>query len=112
MTKDDPKTLVSTDWLAAHLNDPDLRILDASFYLPDMNRDARAEYDAGHIPGARFFDIDEISDQRSELPHMAPPPEKFMSAGCAPWASATATRWWSTTARGCSRPPASGGCSG
>lgn len=76
---DDPKTLVSTAWLAAHLNDPDLRVLDASWYLPDMNRDARAEYEAGHIPGARFFDIDEISDQRSALPHMAPPPEKFIS---------------------------------
>jgi len=76
---DDPKTLVSTDWLAAHLKDPDLRVIDASWYLPDQNRNGRAEYDAGHIPGARFFDIDEISDQRSGLPHMAPPPEKFIS---------------------------------
>ena len=76
---DDPRTLVSTEWLAAHLRDPDLRILDASWYLPDQNRDARAEYAAGHIPGARFFDIDEISDQRSPLPHMAPPAEKFIS---------------------------------
>ncbi|ABF65366.1 3-mercaptopyruvate sulfurtransferase [Ruegeria sp. TM1040] len=76
---DDPKTLVSTDWLAAHLKDPDLRILDASWYLPQMERDAKAEYDAEHIPGARFFDIDEISDHRSDLPHMAPPVEKFMS---------------------------------
>ncbi len=76
---DDPKTLVSTEWLAQHLNDPDLRILDASWYLPQMGRDARAEYEAGHIPGARFFDIDEISDHRSSLPHMAPPVEKFMS---------------------------------
>ncbi|WP_170589230.1 3-mercaptopyruvate sulfurtransferase [Ruegeria arenilitoris] len=76
---DDPKTLVSTEWLAAHLKDPDLRILDASWYLPQQGRDARAEYEAGHIPGARFFDIDEISDHRSELPHMAPPVEKFMS---------------------------------
>ncbi len=76
---DDPKTLVSTTWLAAHLKDPDLRILDASWYLPNMGRDPRAEYDAAHIPGARFFDIDEISDHRSELPHMAPPVEKFMS---------------------------------
>lgn len=76
---DDPKTLVSTDWLAAHLKDPDLRILDASWYLPDAGRDARAEYDSGHIPGARFFDIDEITDSRSSLPHMAPPPEKFIS---------------------------------
>jgi thiosulfate/3-mercaptopyruvate sulfurtransferase len=76
---DDPKTLVSTSWLADHLNDPDLRILDGSWYLPDMKRDGRAEYERGHIPGARFFDIDEISDTRSELPHMAPPVEKFMS---------------------------------
>ncbi|MFB2532859.1 3-mercaptopyruvate sulfurtransferase [Paracoccus sp. p3-h83] len=75
----DPKTLVSTDWLADHLADPDLRVIDASWYLPAMGRDARAEYDAAHIPGARFFDIDEISDQRSSLPHMAPPPEKFVS---------------------------------
>ena len=77
--EDDPKTLVSTQWLADHLKDPDLRVFDASWYLPDMKRDARAEYEAGHIPGARFFDIDEISDQRSELPHMAPPVEKFIS---------------------------------
>jgi len=76
---DDPRTLVSTDWLAAHLNDPDLRILDASYYLPDMGRDARAEYEAAHIPGARFFDIDEIADARSTLPHMAAAVEKFMS---------------------------------
>lgn len=76
---DDPSVLVSTAWLADHLKSPDLRILDASWYLPDMNRDARAEYDAGHIPGARFFDIDEIADHRTDLPHMAPPVEKFMS---------------------------------
>lgn len=76
---DDPKTLVSTAWLAAHLADPDLRVLDGSWYLPTMARDPLAEYAAGHIPGARFFDIDEISDHRSSLPHMAPPPEKFVS---------------------------------
>lgn len=79
MPADDPRTLVSTEWLAAHLDDPDLRIIDASWYLPEMGRDARAEYAAAHIPGARFFDIDEISDQRSSLPHMAPPVEKFVS---------------------------------
>lgn len=76
---DDPKTLVSTDWLAEHLAMPDLRVLDASWYLPDMKRDGRAEYTKSHIPGARFFDIDEISDTRSDLPHMVPPVEKFMS---------------------------------
>lgn len=79
MPKDDPKTLVSTTWLAQHLNDPDLRVIDASFYLPDMKRDAKAEYAASHIPGTRFFDIDEISDSLSALPHMMPPVEKFMS---------------------------------
>ncbi|MEO1537234.1 MAG: 3-mercaptopyruvate sulfurtransferase [Pseudomonadota bacterium] len=76
---DDPKTLVSTDWLAKRLSMPDLRVIDASWYLSDMNRDGRAEYDKAHIPGARFFDIDEISDTRSALPHMVPPVEKFMS---------------------------------
>lgn len=76
---DDPRTLVSTDWLEAHLKDPDLRIIDASWYLPAANRNGRAEYEAGHIPGARFFDIEEISDTRSALPHMAPPSEKFIS---------------------------------
>jgi thiosulfate/3-mercaptopyruvate sulfurtransferase len=76
---DDPTTLVSTDWLAKHLRDPDLRILDASWYIPGSGREAKAGYEAAHIPGARFFDIDEISDQRSTLPHMAPPPEKFIS---------------------------------
>ena len=76
---DDPKTLVSTDWLAVHMKDPDLRILDASTYLPGIDRDGRTEYDTVHIPGARFFDIDEVSDGRSDLPHMVPPIEKFMS---------------------------------
>lgn len=76
---DDPKTLVSTAWLAAHLKDPDLRVIDASWYLPDAGRDPRAEYAAAHIPGARFFDIDEITDNRSSLPHMAPQPEKFVA---------------------------------
>lgn len=79
MAASDPKTLVSTDWLEDHLRDPDLRILDASWYLPDAGRDPKAEYEAGHVPGARFFDIEEISDQRSDMPHMAPPVEKFMS---------------------------------
>ncbi|WP_300516348.1 3-mercaptopyruvate sulfurtransferase [Aliiroseovarius sp.] len=79
MPHSDPKTLVSTQWLADHLKDPDLRIIDASWYMPADNRDPKAEYDAAHIPGARFFDIDEISDLRSDLPHMAPPVEKFMS---------------------------------
>lgn len=77
--QDDPKTLVSTEWLHAHLKDPDLRILDGSYYLPQMGRDPRAEYEAAHIPNARFFDIDDVADHGSELPHMVPPVEKFMS---------------------------------
>ncbi|MDW3118230.1 3-mercaptopyruvate sulfurtransferase [Roseovarius pacificus] len=79
MAHDDPKTLVSTGWLADHLKDPDLRVLDGTCFLPTEDRDGRAEYDAAHIPGARFFDIDDISDHRSDLPHMVPPVEKFMS---------------------------------
>ena len=77
--QDDPKTLVSTEWLHGHLKDSDLRILDGSYYLPQMGRDPRAEYDAAHIPNARFFDIDDVSDHGSDLPHMVPPVEKYMS---------------------------------
>jgi len=79
MANDIPNTLVSTEWLAQHLNAPDVRVVDASWYLPDAGRDARAEYKAAHIPGAVFFDIDEISDTASPLPHMLPTQEKFAS---------------------------------
>ena len=79
MATDDPKILVSTAWLAAHLKDPDLRILDATWFLPNDPRDPKAQYQAEHIPGARYFDIDDVSDNRSDLPHMVPPVEKFMS---------------------------------
>ena len=72
-----PITLVSTDWLAAHLDAPDIRIVDASWYLPADNRDPQAEYHERHIPGAVFFDIDEIADTDSDLPHMLPSAEKF-----------------------------------
>ncbi|WP_374298549.1 3-mercaptopyruvate sulfurtransferase [Ferrovibrio sp.] len=71
--------LVSTEWLAEHLKAPDLRIVDASWYLPFMNRNGKAEYNEGHIPGAVYFDIDDISDTDSKLPHMLPSPEKFAS---------------------------------
>ena len=76
---DDPRTLVSAKWLTDHLRDPDLRILDGSWHMPSEGRDARAEFEARHIPGARFFDIDDVSDARSDLPHMAPETEKFAS---------------------------------
>lgn len=74
---DDPKILVSPGWLARHLDDPELRIIDASWYLPDAGRDAEAEYRSGHIPGAHFLDIGAVSDPGSDLPHMAPAPEAF-----------------------------------
>lgn len=71
--------LVSTDWLAQHLEAPDVRVADASWYLPQAGRDARAEYASAHIPGAVFFNIDAISDETSALPHMLAPPTKFAS---------------------------------
>lgn len=76
ITKD---PLVSTEWLAAHLDAPDVRVVDASWHLPAAGRDARAEFNEAHIPGAVFFDIDEIADTASDLPHMLPSPEKFSS---------------------------------
>jgi thiosulfate/3-mercaptopyruvate sulfurtransferase len=72
-------SLVSTEWLDAELGAPDLRILDATYFLANMGHDARAEYEAAHIPGAVFFDIDEISDRDSPLPHMLPSAHKFAS---------------------------------
>ncbi|WIM13815.1 3-mercaptopyruvate sulfurtransferase [Enhydrobacter sp.] len=77
MTYARPDALVSTAWLADHLEAPDIRIVDGSFYLPAQKRNPRAEYESQHIPGAVFFDIDEIADTSSSLPHMLPSPEKF-----------------------------------
>jgi len=71
--------LVSTEWLAEHLNAPDVRVVDASWYLPQAERDAKAEFRAAHIPGAIFFDIDDLSDEKSSLPHMLAPAPKFAS---------------------------------
>jgi thiosulfate/3-mercaptopyruvate sulfurtransferase len=79
MAQDDTNALVSTDWLEQHLSAPDVRVVDASWYLPSADRDAQAEYQQAHIPGAVFFDIDEIADTDSDLPHMLPSPEKFSS---------------------------------
>lgn len=72
--------LVTTEWLAANLGADGLVVLDGSYYLPTMNRDAAAEYRAGHIPGALRFDIDAISDHSIDLPHMLPSPEYFADA--------------------------------
>lgn len=68
---------VTTEWLASRLGDPNLVVLDGSYYLPTMNRDAAAEYAAGHVPGAVRFDIDAVKDMTSDLPHMLPPPDQF-----------------------------------
>jgi thiosulfate/3-mercaptopyruvate sulfurtransferase len=77
LVSDIPSPIVSTAWLAAHLGQHHLVILDCSWYLPASGRDARQEYVHRHIPGARFFDADTVSDHQSSLPHMIPPPEHF-----------------------------------
>jgi thiosulfate/3-mercaptopyruvate sulfurtransferase len=71
--------MITVEALAARLGAPDLRILDASWVLPGVERDPKSEFFARRIPGAQFFDIDEIADTASPLPHMAPSPEKFAS---------------------------------
>ena len=71
--------IVETDWLADHLSAPDVVIVDGSWHLPTENRNPRAEFEEAHIPGAMFFDIDDISDSDDPRPHMLPPPEKFAS---------------------------------
>lgn len=76
-TPSDP--LVSTAWLAEHLDAPDVRVVDASWHMPAAQRDPGKEFLAAHIPGAVFFDIDDISDETSDLPHMIPTPVKFAS---------------------------------
>ena len=80
MTPSPSPFFVSTDWLAANLGAPDLVVVDGTFFMPDENRNAEAEYRAGHIPGAVFFDIDAIADRTVDLPHMLPSPEAFASA--------------------------------
>lgn len=77
---EDPETLVSTDWLAARLDDPALCIIDGSWHMPAAARDAGAEYAAAHIPGAHFFDIDAVADHEVPLPHMAPDETTFQAA--------------------------------
>jgi thiosulfate/3-mercaptopyruvate sulfurtransferase len=72
--------LVTADWLAGRLGDADLVVLDGSWHLPDAGRDAKAEYAAGHIPGAAFFDIDKVADHATDLPHMLPSPADFATA--------------------------------
>jgi thiosulfate/3-mercaptopyruvate sulfurtransferase len=71
------KNLVSTDWLAARLGEPEISIVDGSFYLPALKRNAKEEFLARHIPGAVFFDIDSIADHSTDLPHMLPGTTQF-----------------------------------
>lgn len=71
--------LVTAEWLINHSHAPDVRILDCTWYLPSDGREGRQSYNAHHIPGSRFFDIEEIADTESSLPHMLPRPEKFAS---------------------------------
>lgn len=71
--------LVTTDWLANELGASDLRIVDATKFMPDAGRDPAAEYEAGHIPGAVFMDLSELTDTSNPVENMLPPPEKFAS---------------------------------
>ena len=71
--------LVTTEWLAGELGANDLRIVDATLFLPDAGRNARAEFETEHIPGTVFIDLDELADTGSPLPNMLPSPEKFAS---------------------------------
>ncbi len=77
--KDDFKNIVSTDWLEQHLEAPDIRIIDSSWYFPQEKRNAEQEFLDCHIPRASFFDIDKIKDNDSDLPHMLPPSAMFNS---------------------------------
>jgi thiosulfate/3-mercaptopyruvate sulfurtransferase len=102
------RALVTTDWLAEHLGDADLRVLDGSFHVPGSGRDPRAEYLEDRIPDARFFDIDAVCDRSSSLPHMRPSPAEFAAAMDAlgigvddrvvvydaPGSAAAARVWW------------------
>lgn len=69
--------VIDADWLQQRLGSPGVALVDGSWYLPAQKRDAQAEYDAGHIPGAVFFDLDQVVDPNSDLPHMLPSPEDF-----------------------------------
>jgi thiosulfate/3-mercaptopyruvate sulfurtransferase len=72
-----PEALVGSEWLAAHLDDPHVRVLDASYKQPGITPTAREDYERGHIPGAVFFDIDDVAEPGTSLPHMIPSPERF-----------------------------------
>jgi len=73
-------SLVSTDWLARRIGEPDLVIIDSSWFMPSLGRSGRDEYLAAHIPGARFLDIDEVADKSHPAPHMLPGAQQFGEA--------------------------------
>ncbi|MBI1847187.1 MAG: 3-mercaptopyruvate sulfurtransferase [Candidatus Rokubacteria bacterium] len=73
-------SVVTTGWLAAHLREPRVRVVDASWHMPQARRDPRREFSEAHIPGAVFFDIDAVADRTTALPHMLPSPEVFAAA--------------------------------
>lgn len=75
-----PEALVGVEWLAEHYQDPDIRIVDATYHLPISDRDAAEEYGFRHIPGAVFLDVDKVCDKTTDLPHMIPTPEAFAAA--------------------------------
>jgi thiosulfate/3-mercaptopyruvate sulfurtransferase len=80
MTETHMDSLVSTEWLAAHLGEPDLVVVDASWFMPSSGRSGREEHLQAHIPGARYFDIDELSDRSNPAPHMLPSAVDFGAA--------------------------------
>jgi thiosulfate/3-mercaptopyruvate sulfurtransferase len=73
-------SLVSTDWLAQHLGEPDLVVVDSSWFMPSLGRSGHEEFRAAHIPGARFLDIDAVSDRSNPAPHMLPTAREFGEA--------------------------------
>jgi len=77
MTPESPDALVSTEWLAAHLSDPDVKILDCTWHHPSTNLDGRTQYRGRHLPGSVHFDIDHVADKSNPLPHMLPAPADF-----------------------------------
>ena len=95
----------STEWLAGQLGKADVAIVDGSYYLPTQKRDAKAEYLAAHIPGAVFFDIEQIADHSTDLPHMLPGPDQFGAGGRRTRNFGETTRSSSMTAPGFFRQP-------
>jgi thiosulfate/3-mercaptopyruvate sulfurtransferase len=77
MARDETGALVATEWLQEHLRDPRLKVVDGTYFLPNVPRDARVEFEARHIPGAVWFDIDDVKDHANPLPHMLPDPAQF-----------------------------------